>query len=290
MGTGAMHRLAPMEVRDIYREAGTMLGTSRTNPGRDPADLGIVVGNLQAHAIDGLIAIGGDDTLSVAAKLHEAGVRVVGIPKTIDNDVPETDFCIGFDTATGVIVDGLERLFSTAKSHGRIMFMEVMGREAGWLAIVGGLAGGADFIAIPEEPVHIDQIVDHARHRKETSGFSLMVVAEGMELEGMELPAGDVDGSDQFGHVRLVERGIAQHIADEVKRRTGFDTRVTVLGHLQRGGSPSVRDRYCSMLIGSAAVDFLHRDLSGNMTALQGSKNRAGPLVADSRQDAPRSA
>ncbi|MGD0115999.1 MAG: ATP-dependent 6-phosphofructokinase [Dehalococcoidia bacterium] len=270
LGEGDMHRLTAMEVRDILHESGTMLGTSRTNPGRSASDMATVIENLRRHNIDGLVGIGGDDTLSVAAKLDDAGVKVVGIPKTIDNDLPETDFCIGFDTATGVIADGLDRLLSTAKSHGRIMVMEVMGRDTGWLAIVGGMAGGADFIAIPEVPLDIDYVVDHARQRMETHHFSVMVIAEGTQLKGLELPVGEVDDSDQFGHVRLVERGIAQHVADEIERRTGIDTRVTVLGHLQRGGTPSVHDRYYSMLLGSAAVDFLHRDLAGNMTALKG--------------------
>ncbi len=280
LGEGEMHRLIPMEVRDILHESGTMLGTSRTNPGRSAADMATVVENLRRHSIDGLVAIGGDDTLSVAAKLNDAGVKVVGIPKTIDNDVPETDFCIGFDTATGVIADGLDRLLSTAKSHGRIMVMEVMGRDTGWLAIVGGMAGGADFIAIPEVPLEIDYVVNHARHRMETHHFSVMVVAEGTQLQGLDLPVGEVNVSDQFGHVRLVERGIGQHVADEIERRTGIDTRVTVLGHLQRGGTPSVHDRYYSTLLGSAAVDFLHRDLAGNMTALKGQAIVPVPLAS----------
>jgi 6-phosphofructokinase 1 len=277
-GEGEMHTLSPIEVRDILHESGTMLGTSRTNPGRSKEDLEEVVRNLRRHAIDGLVAIGGDDTLSVAAKLHEAGVKVVGIPKTIDNDVPGTDFCIGFDTATGVIADALDRLLSTAKSHARIMVTEVMGRDTGWLAVVGGLAGGADFIAIPEVPVHIDYIIEHAAQHIATHRFSVMAIAEGTQVEGLEVPKAEVDASDQFGHVRLADRGIAQRVADEIERRTGIDTRVTVLGHLQRGGTPSVRDRYISTLMGSAAVDFLHRDILGCMTSLKGQEIVSVPL------------
>ncbi len=278
MGQGDMSPLTPLEVRDILPLSGTMLHTSRTNPGRSREDLEVVLGNLRRRGIDALIAIGGDDTLGVAAKLHDAGAKVVGIPKTIDNDVPGTDFCIGFDTATGVVADALDRLLATAKSHARIMVTEVMGREAGWLAIIGGLAGGADFIGIPEVPVHIDYIVDHATEYMATHGFSVMAIAEGTRVEGLETGKAEVDTKDQFGHVKLAERGIAQRIADEIERRTGLDTRVTVLGHIQRGGMPSVRDRYISTLMGSAAVDFAHRDILGCMTALKGQEIVPVPL------------
>lgn len=279
LGEGEMHLLMPMEVRDILHEGGTMLGTSRTNPGRNASDMAIVIENLRKHKVDGLVAIGGDDTLSVAAKLHAAGVKVVGVPKTIDNDVPGTDFCIGFDTATGVVADAVDRLHSTAKSHLRIMVVEVMGRDTGWLAIVGGVAAGADFIAIPEVPLHIDDIVEHATHRIETHRFGVMVVAEGTQVQGLKLAAASTDTHDEFGHIRLAERGVAQRIADEIEGRTGIETRVTVLGHLQRGGTPSVRDRYISTLMGSAAVDFLHRDLFGCMAALKGQEIVCVPLV-----------
>ena len=239
----------------------------------------MVVGNLKRHGIDGLVAIGGDDTLSVAAKLHDAGAKVVGIPKTIDNDVPATDFCIGFDTATAVVADALDRLHSTAKSHARIMVVEAMGRHAGWLAIVGGLAGGADFIAIPEVSVHIDYLTEHVLKRIETHHYGVMVIAEGTHVEGLEIPKAEVDDTDQFGHIKLSDRGIAQRVADELERRTGIDTRVTVLGHIQRGGTPSVRDRYISTLLGSAAVDFLHRDVLGCMAALRGQDIVPVPLA-----------
>jgi ATP-dependent phosphofructokinase / diphosphate-dependent phosphofructokinase len=279
MGEGEMHKMTPPEVRDILDESGTMLGTSRTNPGKSQESLDIVRGNLERHHIDGLVAIGGDDTLSVAAKLDAAGAKVVGIPKTIDNDVPQTDFCIGFDTATGVVADALGRLLSTAKSHRRVIVTEIMGRQAGWLALIGGLAGGADFIAIPEVPVHIDEIVEHAKERMALHRFSVMGVAEGAQIEGLELAAAEVDTSDQFGHVRLAERGIAQRIADEIKGRTSMDTRITVLGHIQRGGTPSVRDRYIPTLMGSRAVEFLHRGVFGQMAALKGQEIVAVPLA-----------
>ncbi len=278
MGEGDMHALTPLEVRDVLPISGTMLGTSRTNPGRSQEDIDVVVSNLRRHGIDGLIAIGGDDTLSVAAKLVAAGAKVVGIPKTIDNDLPGTDFCIGFDTATNYVAEALDRLLATAKSHARIMVTEVMGREAGWLTIIGGLAGGADFIAIPEVPVHIDVIVEHATRQMATNHFSVMAIAEGAQIEGLELATAEVDVKDQFGHVKLAERGIAQRIADEIKARAGLDTRLTVLGHVQRGGTPTVRDRYVSTLMGSTAVDFLHRDVFGCMAALRGQKVVPVPL------------
>jgi 6-phosphofructokinase len=195
---------------------------------------------------------------------------VVGVPKTIDNDIPLTDFCIGFDTAANVVAEALDRLQGTARSHMRTMVVEVMGRESGWLAIVGGMAGGADFIAIPEVPVSIDDLITHVRRRSESRRFSVMVIAEGTEVIGMETAPVSPTTLDEFGHVRLAERGIAQRVADHIERVTGMETRVTVLGHLQRGGTPTVRDRYMSILVASAAVDFLHRDLAGSMTAVRG--------------------
>jgi phosphofructokinase-like protein len=279
MGEGDMHALTPAEVRDILPISGTMLHTSRTNPGRSQEDMDVVLSSLTRHGIDALIAIGGDDTLSVAAKLDVAGAKVIGIPKTIDNDLPATDFCIGFDTAATYVAEALDRLVSTAKSHARIMVTEVMGREAGWLTIVGGLAGGADFIAIPEVPVHVDVIVEHARKQMSTQKFGLMAVAEGAQIDGLELAKAEVDVTDQFGHIKLAERGIAQRIADEIKSRTGFDSRVTVLGHVQRGGTPTVRDRYISTRMGSTAVDLIHRDVFGVMTALRGQAIVPVPLA-----------
>jgi len=279
LGKGDVHLLTMDDIRGIIHLSGTVLGTSRTNPTRTEDGLSQVIDTLKRHRIDALIAIGGDDTLGVAAKLHETGFKVVGVPKTIDNDVPFTDFCIGFDTATGVVTDALDRLHATARSHVRIMVVEVMGRESGWLAIVGGMAGGADFITIPEVPVHIDGLVEHARHRIQTRRFGVMVIAEGTQVNGLDLPSGRPLDVDEFGHARLSERGIAQRVADEIERRTGIETRVTVLGHLQRGGTPSVRDRYIGILMGSAAVDFIYRDLVGCMTALRGQEIVPVPLA-----------
>lgn len=275
---GEVNQLSRDDVHGIIQLSGTILGTSRTNPGKREGGLDEVIRNLKRHRVDGLVAIGGDDTLGVAARLAERGVQVVGVPKTIDNDIPHTDFCIGFDTAANVVAEALDRLQGTARSHMRTMIVEVMGREAGWLAIVGGMAGGADFIAIPEVPVSIDDLIAHVRRRLRTRRFSVVVIAEGTEVLGMEKPPVRPTTIDEFGHVRLSERGIAQRVADHVERVTGTETRVTVLGHLQRGGTPTVRDRYMSILVGSAAVDFLHRDMAGSMTAVKGHEIVPVPL------------
>ena len=270
MGEGDVYPLVMEDVLGIINLSGTILGTSRTNPAKIEGGFEQALATLARNGMDGLVAIGGDDTLGVSATLFQKGFKVVGVPKTIDNDLALTDFCIGFDTASNIVAEALDRLQGTARSHMRIMVVEVMGREAGWLAIVGGMAGGADHIAIPEVPVHIDELIAHAEQRAKTRRFGVMVIAEGTEVHGLSAPEDDPTLVDQFGHVRLADRGIAQRVADEIERRTGIETRVTVLGHVQRGGTPTVRDRYQSMLVGSAAVDFLHRDLAGNMAAVRG--------------------
>ncbi len=204
---------------------------------------------------------------------------MVGVPKTIDNDLPSTDFCIGFDTAANIVAEEIDRLQTTARSHGRILVVEVMGREAGWLSIVGGTAGGADFIAIPEVPVHIDELVAQAERCRKTQGFGVMAIAEGAEIGGMEGPTDEPGAVDAFGHVRLAHRDLAQRVADEIERRTGIETRSVVLGHVQRGGTPTIHDRYVSMLLGAAAVEYLHGGLSGNMTAYKGQEIVPVPLA-----------
>ncbi|HXF51765.1 MAG TPA: ATP-dependent 6-phosphofructokinase [Dehalococcoidia bacterium] len=278
LGDGDVYELTVDDIRGILHVGGTVLGTSRTNPARSEQEMAQVFENMRRYQLDALVAIGGDDTLGVAAKLHEAGLRVVGIPKTIDNDLPFTDACIGFDTATQVIAEALDRLHTTASSHHRVMVVEVMGRDVGWLAVVGGMAGGADFIAIPEEPVTLEDICEHVRRRFQGRRFSVIVVAEGAQIEGLETRQVESGPVDQFGHVRLAERGIGQRLADEIEARTGIEARVTVLGHVQRGGSPSVRDRVIGMRFGVAAVDFLHAGNVGTMTALQGNDIVPVPL------------
>jgi 6-phosphofructokinase 1 len=279
MGEGEVYPLTTEDVLGIITQSGTILDTSRTNPAKIEGGFDQALATLKRNGIEGLVTIGGDDTLGVSAKLHERGFDVVGIPKTIDNDLPLTEFCIGFDTAANVVAEALDRLQGTARSHARIMVVEVMGREAGWLSIVGGTAGGADFIVIPEVPVHIDELVAHAQQRAKTHRFGVMAIAEGAEVDGMERSTDESKSVDAFGHVRLADRGVAQRVADEIERRTGIETRVTVLGHVQRGGTPTIRDRYVSMLMGAAAVDYLHRGLGGNMTAYKGEEIVPVPLA-----------
>ncbi len=271
LGEGDVEPLQPEMVTGILHVGGTVLGTSRTNPARSEREMKEVLATIRRCGIEGLVAIGGDDTLSVALRLHREGVAVVGIPKTIDNDVPGTDACIGFDSGVAVVAAALDALHTTASSHHRVMVVEVMGREAGWLAVVGGITGGADFIAIPEEPVDIDEVVRHVRMRWEGRRFSIIVVAEGARISG--LAGADVDPAapvDQFGHVTLGDRGIGNRVADEIERRAGIEARVTVLGHLQRGGEPTAFDRLIGTRYGVAAVDYLHEGKQGNITALKG--------------------
>lgn len=263
----------PMDVRSvsgILHLGGTKLGTSRTNPMKDERYMEAVLENYRKLELDALVAIGGDDTLSVAAELSCRGIPVVGIPKTMDNDVPFTDYCIGFDSATTVVADALDRLHTTASAHHRVMVVEVMGRDAGWVAIVGGLAGGADYILVPEEAHSIAEICDHLKRRRmQGKDFSLIVVAEGVVMEELT-PKGEVLECDAFGHVRLDRRSVGESIAERIAEETGLETRFTVLGHLQRGGSPTVFDRVLATRYGVAAVDFAQKGLFGNLTALQG--------------------
>src|SRR5207237_953961 len=211
---------------------------------------------LRKNGVDGLVAIGGDDTLSVARALHESGYPIVGVPKTIDNDLSATDFCIGFDTAVGIVVEALDRLHTTASAHHRVMVVEVMGRDTGWVGMMGGLAGGADLIVVPEVELPIAEIFGHLRRRRgDGKDFSIIVVAEGVSLPGLGL-----DGENQpdaFGHVQLARRGVGDALSRRIEAETGFETRVTVLGHLQRGGSPSAVDRIWALRLGVTAVDLV---------------------------------
>jgi len=264
----------PMDIHSvsgILHLGGTKLGTSRTNPTSDPRYMDAVLENFKKLELDALVAIGGDDTLSVAAELSRQGLPVVGCPKTMDNDVPFTDFCIGFDSATTVVADALDRLHTTASAHHRVMVVEVMGRDAGWVAVYGGLAGGADYVIIPEEPHTIQEVCDHLKRRRaQGKDFSLIVVAEGAIIT--DLDTADHEERDAFGHVRLDRRSVGEAVADRIAEETGLETRATVLGHLQRGGSPSVFDRVLATRYGVAAVDFIQEGKFGYMTALQCSK------------------
>ena len=224
-------------VQGILPRGGTILGTSRTNPYKSPEVAQQILKNLEQMKIDALIPIGSDDTLGVALKLSQQGVRVVGVPKTIDNDLFETDYSIGLSTAVRAVTDALDNLHPTAEAHHRVMMVEVMGRDAGWIATLGGIAGGADLVLIPEVPFTLEEEVQHIRRRHEQFQrlFSVVVVAEGAKLKDLDTSIVQQTGVDQFGHVRL--GGIGQLLAHEIEKLTGYETRVTVLGHLQRGAA-----------------------------------------------------
>jgi 6-phosphofructokinase 1 len=255
-------------VRGLLPRGGTILGTSRTNPYKSEDGPRRVVATMARDRIDALIAVGGEDTLGVALKLDADGVRVVGVPKTIDNDLSGTDFTFGFHTAVQIATDAIDRLHTTAESHDRVMVVEVMGRHAGWIATYSGMAGGADIILIPEEPFDIEEICDRITHRHmRGASFSIVVAAEGaVPKEGtMELQTGELD---EFGHVRL--GGIGQRLADEIERRTGYEARMTSLGHVLRGGSPTAYDRVIATRFGVEAIDAAHERDFGKMVALRG--------------------
>jgi ATP-dependent phosphofructokinase / diphosphate-dependent phosphofructokinase len=261
---GLIDELSPADVRGILPLGGTILGTSRTNPAKERDGIARVVTTLKHHGVNALVPIGGDDTLSVAAKLHEAGFPTVGVPKTIDNDLSATEFCIGFDTAVGVVTEALDRLHTTASAHHRVMVVEVMGRDTGWVGLMGGIAGGADLIIIPEFEVTLSDVVAHLyRRRGEGKLFSIIVVAEGAKIPELDREMSGEGEKDAFGHVRLAKRGIGETLASAVERDTGFETRVTVLGHLQRGGSPSPVDRLWATRLGVAAVELIVEGKSG---------------------------
>jgi len=258
-------------VSGILPRGGTILGTSRTNPFKSPDGGQRLLEMIQRLGIDALIAIGGDDTLGVALKLFKLGGRVVGIPKTMDNDVPGTDYTIGFDTAVNVVMDACDRLHTTAEAHHRVMIIEVMGRDAGWVAGVGGLAGGADVVLVPEVPFTIDEVCQIVRRRHERGRtFSIVVAAEGAKPSDVGVQVTQDTRVDQFGHIRL--GGIGALLASEVEARTGYETRVTVLGHLQRGGSPTVFDRVLATRYGVAAVEAVEAGQFGTMVAVRGTK------------------
>jgi phosphofructokinase-like protein len=269
--------------RGIIHRGGTILGSSRTNPYKDGEDGSLKVREtMQALHLDGLIAIGGEDTLGVANKLSESGLNVIGLPKTIDNDLGGTDMTFGFDTAVQVATDAIDRLHTTAESHHRVLILEVMGRHAGWIALHSGLAGGADVILIPEKPFDIDEVCRLiSRRRSRGRYFSIVVVAEGaLPKEGtMETVGGETDA---FGHVRL--GGIGVRLEQEIEERTGFETRATILGHVQRGGTPTAFDRVLATRLGIAAMDAAHAGQWGNMASLRGQKIQMVPLAEAVRE------
>ncbi len=265
--------------RGLLPRGGTILGSSRTNPFKADDGVARLLTTIEEERIDALIVIGGEDTLGVAHRLADVGVRIVGVPKTIDNDLSATEVTFGFDTAVQTATDAIDRLHTTAESHDRVMVVEVMGRHAGWIALHSGLAGGADVILIPELPFDIAEVCERLQHRsRRGENFSIVVVAEGaVPAEGtMTLASGAVD---DFGHVQL--GGVANQVTDEIKVRTGFDTRVTILGHLLRGGTPTAFDRILATRFGIAAIDAVHEGAGDVMVALQ-----AGEIVTVPLEDA----
>ncbi len=260
------------KVSGILPRGGTILGTSRTNPYKEPEGEARIRQELKGRGIDALIAVGGEDTLGVAAKLHDAGIPLVGVPKTIDNDVNGTDYTFGFDTALSIATEAIDRLHTTAESHDRVMVVEVMGRHAGWIALEAGVAGGADIILIPEYPVSMDEVCGVVRRRHDRGkNFSIIVVAEGARLSEDGAPVQvQSERKDAFGHVRL--GGIGATLAERIEERTGFESRYSVLGHIQRGGSPTAFDRFLASRFGVAAVDLAHRGAFGRMVAVRGMK------------------
>jgi 6-phosphofructokinase 1 len=264
--------------RGILPRGGTILGTSRTNPYKVDGGPHQVLDTLRANRVDSLIAIGGDDTLGVAAKLYDEGVSILGVPKTIDNDLSATEFTFGFNTAVQIATDAIDRLHTTAESHDRVMVVEVMGRHAGWIATYAGIAGGAAEILIPEEEFDIEEVCERLRRRHEKGRFaSLVVVAEGALPKGGIEVEKEARGTDAFGHVQL--GGIGYTVAEEIGRRTGFETRVTILGHVQRGGTPTAFDRVLATRFGIAAIDALHDGAFGQMVALQAGEIVRVPLT-----------
>jgi 6-phosphofructokinase 1 len=267
-------------VSGILPRGGTILRTSRTNPSKHHDGIDRCIATLDKHKVEALIAIGGDDTLSVAQKLHERGIKVIGVPKTIDNDLGGTDYTFGFDTACNVVCEAIDRVHTTAEAHNRVMVVEVMGRDAGWIALYSGIAGGADVILIPERPFDVDKVADSIRQRHERGRyFSIIVVAEGAKFaaeSGSGSPILQDMGKDEFGHAKL--GGIANILAREIEKRTGFETRAVVLGHIQRGGSPSAFDRVLATRYGLGAIDMVHREEFGSMAALRNNKIVSIPL------------
>jgi 6-phosphofructokinase 1 len=263
-------------IRNVLPSGGTLLGTARYHPHASNGGMDGVLATLEAERIEALICIGGDGTLHAASKVAEAGVKIVAIPKTIDNDVWGTDRSIGFETAVGIATEAIDRVHTTAESHNRVMIVEVMGRSAGWIAVTAGIAGGAEVVLAPEEPFDIDKVIKFLKHRHRAhANFSMVVVAEGaVPAEGTsmsyEAPVG------QFGEI--VAGAITARVKAEIEERTGFDTRVTVLGHVQRGGSPVPADRILGSRFGVAAIDALARGESNVMTALRGEEVVLVPL------------
>lgn len=262
----------------ILHRGGTILRSSRTNVKKIEGGFERCVATVQKHKLDALIALGGDDTQSISLALIERGIPCVGVPKTIDNDLSGTDACFGFDTAVSIATEAVDRLHSTAEAHNRVMVVEVMGRDAGWIAITSGIAGGADVVLVPEKPIDIDEVCRLVRYRREHGKkFSIVVVAEGAKLPEHSEQTTIGSTKDAFGHVRL--SGIGQVLADEIERRTGYETRSVNLGHTQRGGTPTAYDRMLATRYGIAAIDLVHAGKFGRLVVLRGTTIADIPLA-----------
>jgi len=271
--------LLPLDLKASYGilpRGGSILGTSRTNPFKREKGAVKILRNAEKEGIDAVVVIGGDDTLTVACKMGELGLKYVGVPKTIDNDLAGSDYTFGFNTAVAIATEALDRLHTTAEAHNRVMILEVMGRYTGWIALEAGLAGGADVILIPEKPFEVDEVCEYIRRRQERGrNFSIIVVAEGAKPKGgKEIIYSE--SIDEFGHIRL--GGVGYYLGKEIEKKTGIETRVVVLGHLQRGGSPTAFDRILATRFGIAAIDLVHEGRFGCMVAIKGNKIVSVPL------------
>ncbi|MEM3577263.1 MAG: 6-phosphofructokinase [Candidatus Bathyarchaeia archaeon] len=263
-------------VSGILPRGGSILGTSRTNPFKREGGPEKMMANAEKAGISAVVVIGGDDTLSVAHKMGDFGLKCVGVPKTIDNDLSGTDYTFGFNTAVSIATEALDRLHTTAETHRRVMILEVMGRYTGWIALEAGIAGGADVILIPEKPFDVDEVCDYIRQRHERGrNFSIVVVAEGAKPRGGKEVIYS-ESIDEFGHIRL--GGVGYYLGKEIEKRLGIETRVVVLGHIQRGGSPTAFDRILATRFGIAAIDFVHEEKFGHMVAIKGNRIVSVPL------------
>jgi ATP-dependent phosphofructokinase / diphosphate-dependent phosphofructokinase len=269
------------EVRGILPRGGTILGSSRTNPLKEEGGVERIIENLAAEEVEGLIVIGGEDTLGVATELQRRSVKVVGVPKTIDNDLGATDYTFGFDTAVNIAMEAVDRLHTTAESHHRVLIVEVMGRHAGWIAFHAGLGGGANVILIPEQPFDVEKVCAYIERRFQSQYAPIIVVAEGAQPLG-GVPEAEHAPTDAFGHARL--GGIAHWLEGEIESRTGKEARATVLGHVQRGGTPTAFDRVLATRFGLHAIDAAHRGDWGKMTALRGTEIQLVELAEATRE------
>jgi len=274
---GETEPLTNFSVSGILPRGGTIIGTSRTNPYKKKEHLQMLFNNYKKFGLDALIAVGGEDTLGVAAKLSGEGLNIIGIPKTIDNDINGTDFTFGFDTAVTVVTEAIDRLHSTAESHDRIMVLEVMGRHTGWIATYGGIAGGADIILIPEVPFDIEEVCATLKKRHARGkNFSIIVAAEGAREKNMKDALTSSAQTDDFGHVKL--GGVGSYLMREIEKITGYDSRVTVLGHVQRGGTPTAFDRVLATRYGIKAVDLIKEEKFGQMVSFHCNEITSVPI------------